>query len=57
VEKSITGKWPKYDGSNECEDCGLVSNCVDEYFCCIHAGRPTIKMCSRCRNRKEVMLK
>ena len=50
--------WPKYDGRNECTQCLLVSTCVDEnHNCCIHASKPTIEMCTRCRHRKEVMLK
>lgn len=49
--------WPKYDGSNECQLCLFVNVCVMNTFCCIHRQLPTLKMCSRCRHRKEVMLK
>ena len=49
--------WPKYDGSNECRLCLFVNVCVMNTFCCIHRQLPTLKMCSRCRHRKEVMLK
>lgn len=51
--------WPQYNGHNECNHCNLVSNCVDDDKggCCIHQGLLTLQMCSRCRLRKEVMLK
>lgn len=49
--------WPKYNGSNTCCDCLITSNCVSDDYCCVHIGKSTITMCSRCRLRKEVMLK
>ncbi len=50
--------WPQYNGHNECTHCNLVSDCVDNNNnCCVHARKPILKMCSRCRLRKEVMLK
>lgn len=54
------GGWPhyNYDIKNECTKCLLISNCVDSSnLCCVHREIPILKMCSRCRHRKEVMLK
>ncbi len=57
MTEKITG-WPDYTNRNECTQCLLVSTCVDEdRNCCVHAKLPILKMCSRCRHRKEVMLK